>query len=883
MIAKLALDGIETSVILDTGAGISVIGGLFYDTHLAGDNRSIRPWTGPDALAANNMVMKIRGAAHIPYRIGSRTGTHAFRIIDDLRNTVIIGTDLLNEWDAIIDFKAGLVRMQYFEAVPFTVFRDNTAETQVGTIRMAEDVTVPPLSVCHVPVIMKVKRDGIFDALMPGDLVKKRGVTMRNGTVEYRNGQGTTLAQVVNYSDAPVKLRTNMKVGLVFDSQIEEQNLWTIKMMVQPEVDAGIVEIPPEVQSIICKKIAATDDADFIMTCATVCKRWRKDLLSDRWKYEVRPKRKYYGHDGCYDYSGSESADAWEYQFYHLVEQHRISLKSIFGTGLKLGIEEHPADPLIVRLAQDGIYYLTPPELKRFVNTHEEPWNQRNRKGRDPYDWAVRIYFRQQHWLQYFRNKRGIIRMQPWEPNFSVQEYNVDDLDIRYLPYSGISLPECIPTMPIVVQRILADWIVTELVGPLTETCAGINKMWRNIVYQKYTALLKLNEVRGGKVTSCGYSGRWWEDKSISYPSWYGYKGNYHIPYTQSCGYTEVDYWLNDESKREPLDVLSDLTDEMKVLLRTRGIFELSSGEAYDLRQCCDYVYTHPEVWIDRLKARQSWVNGYRGRHGIKRQRGDFDVPYPINHDPEPEEWIEENLDVIQALKVVNQILAEQSTATWSSTDQRKHDYPPSDDVEMYSTGESRNKYPKFYERPNSEHALRLSNRFDDDSQRRIDVQNSRIGAQNERIAALQSSVQPTDWRHFDDLNNSNLDRKQALVNPDQRSKIKRSVDRGSQDVRTNSIRSSDLRIHVMLEGKQRTVSKTVKRPRAPATTNDYDAIIKSIQEMDLETDTKLSKEQQCEVREFLTKNMTVFSTNPKGPGVTTAVKHHIDTALAPQ
>ena len=92
-----------------------------------------------------------------------------------------------------------------------------------------------------------------------------------------------------------------------------------------------------------------------------------------------------------------------------------------------------------------------------------------------------------------------------------------------------------------------------------------------------------------------------------------------------------------------------------------------------------------------------------------------------------------------------------------------------------------------------------------------------------------------------------------------------------------NPVRSNDMRIHAMINNKG-LIERTVKRPHAPATEKDYDELLTYIDKMDLDTDAKLNADQKQQVRDFLKRNVTIFATNPKGPGVTSAVKHYIDT-----
>jgi hypothetical protein len=232
--------------------------------------------------------MKVRAGAHIPYKIGTKTGTHHFRIINDLKNTIIVGTDLLAEWKATIDFDIHRIRIPYSEAVPFTIFTTQQHEQQVGTVVVAENVVIPPLSVKNIEVKLNSNKQGTFTALMPKDLAIKRGVTMRNGTVTSTGRLTHTMAQVVNYSPVPVKLHTNSKVGLLFNDEQDASLMRTINMIEMGNVHLDAITtttlpvFPLHIQLLICEHIVTTKNDELIQTAAMVNKQWRRAILKDK-------------------------------------------------------------------------------------------------------------------------------------------------------------------------------------------------------------------------------------------------------------------------------------------------------------------------------------------------------------------------------------------------------------------------------------------------------------------------------------------------------------------------------------------------------------------------------------------------------------------------
>lgn len=82
------LDGIDIKLIVDTGSGISIIGGTFFHNFLQGtvklnDTNSI-------ALAANGESMTTRGEVSVTLNIRNKAFIHKFRVIEEVDNEAIV-------------------------------------------------------------------------------------------------------------------------------------------------------------------------------------------------------------------------------------------------------------------------------------------------------------------------------------------------------------------------------------------------------------------------------------------------------------------------------------------------------------------------------------------------------------------------------------------------------------------------------------------------------------------------------------------------------------------------------------------------------------------------------------------------------------------------
>ena len=96
-IANASINGIMTTVVVDTGAGMSIIGGVFYDEYLRNQDTHFVSWKGgASAQAANGQSMKIRGECTVMLKLIGKEQPHNFRVIDDIAFNIILETELID-------------------------------------------------------------------------------------------------------------------------------------------------------------------------------------------------------------------------------------------------------------------------------------------------------------------------------------------------------------------------------------------------------------------------------------------------------------------------------------------------------------------------------------------------------------------------------------------------------------------------------------------------------------------------------------------------------------------------------------------------------------------------------------------------------------------
>ena len=102
------INKIPVTVIVDTGAGISILNGSFFDDFLLRDPAITlqSPISHLWSVTATEQVMKDHGCCELEVTMGGATQRHVFRVLEDLEPQVILGIDLLTKFGATIDLKS---------------------------------------------------------------------------------------------------------------------------------------------------------------------------------------------------------------------------------------------------------------------------------------------------------------------------------------------------------------------------------------------------------------------------------------------------------------------------------------------------------------------------------------------------------------------------------------------------------------------------------------------------------------------------------------------------------------------------------------------------------------------------------------------------------
>jgi hypothetical protein len=137
---KGIINNVPTKLILDTGSGITVMGGRFFDTYLKDEVELLPNLT--IASATNNQLMTTRGMCQVLLTIGTHKELVWFKIIEEVENEVIIGTSEMAKWQMIMDFANGEAELCSGTRVKLQLIK----EKGYDLVAITKTIQIPPKS-----------------------------------------------------------------------------------------------------------------------------------------------------------------------------------------------------------------------------------------------------------------------------------------------------------------------------------------------------------------------------------------------------------------------------------------------------------------------------------------------------------------------------------------------------------------------------------------------------------------------------------------------------------------------------------------------------------------------------------------------------------------
>lgn len=199
----------EITMVLDTGAGVSLIREQFVETE-------IRPIENVRVRAVNGGDLDLKGNTTVAVQIGELSMTHDMIVVQRLPVPMILGNDFNAKFGLNIDFGNREVTVrckEYMNKVPLVLTRPVEDVIQLNIeegppkkrikVRVARDIKLPAFSVCPVSVNIDEKEElvGIIHTNL--ELKEKRRVYSTAKFMNFTNQE--TVVEVANPSfDAQV-------------------------------------------------------------------------------------------------------------------------------------------------------------------------------------------------------------------------------------------------------------------------------------------------------------------------------------------------------------------------------------------------------------------------------------------------------------------------------------------------------------------------------------------------------------------------------------------------------------------------------------------------------------------------------------------------------
>ena len=149
------INNIKCHFIIDSGAGITVMGSTYFNNYLIRDFKLI-----PSVInvsAANKQQMTVNGSTIVNIQIGTLMDTIKFLVINEIGMDIIIGNDQLKKWNTRINYENETITFNNNIGVPMYICQNR----EEGKIRLEESITLQPNSICQVTVDIEAKVSGL--------------------------------------------------------------------------------------------------------------------------------------------------------------------------------------------------------------------------------------------------------------------------------------------------------------------------------------------------------------------------------------------------------------------------------------------------------------------------------------------------------------------------------------------------------------------------------------------------------------------------------------------------------------------------------------------------------------------------------------------------
>ena len=190
----------SASLILDTGAAVSLISSDLWRAATLGDISQLDSWDGEQLIGVDGSPLSVAGTARVELTLEHKKVFVTMLVVDSLTAEGIIGIDFLKNHKCIIDIPNSRL---HFTRWKLDVPLEDQEQTQQLPVSLISTLKIPPLSEMEVMASAKVETVGDV-WLLENDLHAGGSVATARAVVQPKGGQMPV--RVLNISNDPVTL-----------------------------------------------------------------------------------------------------------------------------------------------------------------------------------------------------------------------------------------------------------------------------------------------------------------------------------------------------------------------------------------------------------------------------------------------------------------------------------------------------------------------------------------------------------------------------------------------------------------------------------------------------------------------------------------------------
>ena len=146
-----SVDGVQVSLLLDTGAAVTLLREDTWSQVTTKNPQALRPWSALELVSAGGTTLTARGCASVELELGGEKFMVEIVVVSSLTSEAILGLDSLREQEASIDLASRRLHLKGKRCnIPLndpTTAHEHAFE---HTVRAARTVEVPPRSMLEV-------------------------------------------------------------------------------------------------------------------------------------------------------------------------------------------------------------------------------------------------------------------------------------------------------------------------------------------------------------------------------------------------------------------------------------------------------------------------------------------------------------------------------------------------------------------------------------------------------------------------------------------------------------------------------------------------------------------------------------------------------------